>query len=240
MLNGKTLMLLLGGVILSGCGPEPSDPQGNNPAELKQKRTIQKENSAQAGDDTVQKRQAEAAQQAAKKAAEYKANAEAKALADAKAASLATAEAPQYEMRTRAAASKAFAAQGGNVMGIARYEHYDENPIKQVSQAPLATFSLDVDTGSYANVRRFLNQGQLPPPEAVRVEEMLNYFPAPQPVADEEDNTKPIAARIPMPFAVKYELAPSPWNAQRTLLKVDVQARDMQTRDLPPANLVFH
>ncbi|MEA7534571.1 hypothetical protein ONQ62_03740, partial [Salmonella enterica subsp. enterica serovar Virginia] len=78
MLNGKTLMLLLGGVILSGCGPEPSDPQGNNPAELKQKRTIQKENSAQAGDDTVQKRQAEAAQQAAKKAAEY---AEAKALA---------------------------------------------------------------------------------------------------------------------------------------------------------------
>ncbi len=124
-------------------------------------------------------------------------------------------------------------------MGTARYEHYDENPIKQVSQAPLATFSLDVDTGSYANVRRFLNQGQLPPPEAVRVEEMLNYFPAPQPVADKQDNTKPIAACIPMPFAVKYELAPSPWNAQRTLLKVDVQARDMQTRDLPPANPVF-
>ncbi|HCK8612309.1 TPA: VWA domain-containing protein [Salmonella enterica] len=239
MLNGKTLMLLLGGVVLSGCGPEPSDPQGNNPAELKQEQAIQKENSAQAGDDTVQKRQAEAAQQAAKKAAEYKANTEAKALADAKAASLATAEAPQYEMRTRAAASKAFAAQGGNVMGTARYEHYDENPIKQVSQAPLATFSLDVDTGSYANVRRFLNQGQLPPPEAVRVEEMLNYFPAPQPVADKQDNTKPIAACIPMPFAVKYELAPSPWNAQRTLLKVDVQARDMQVRDLPPANLVF-
>ncbi|APV69499.1 hypothetical protein AEX03_22495 [Salmonella enterica subsp. enterica serovar Albany] len=92
MLNGKTLMLLLGGVVLSGCGPEPSDPQGNNPAELKQEQAIQKENSAQAGDDTVQKRQAEAAQQAAKKAAEY---AEAKALADAKAGSLATAEAPQ-------------------------------------------------------------------------------------------------------------------------------------------------
>ncbi len=73
MLNGKTLMLLLGGVVLSGCGPEPSDPQGNNPAELKQEQAIQKENSAQAGDDTVQKRQAEAAQQAAKKAAEYKA-----------------------------------------------------------------------------------------------------------------------------------------------------------------------
>ncbi|MEY5074588.1 hypothetical protein WI617_01285, partial [Salmonella enterica subsp. enterica serovar Corvallis] len=104
MLNGKTLMLLLGGVVLSGCGPEPSDPQGNDPAELKQEQAIQKENSAQAGDDTVQKRQAEAAQQAAKKAAEYKAKAEAKALADAKAGSLATAEAPQHEMRTRAAA----------------------------------------------------------------------------------------------------------------------------------------
>lgn len=67
MLNGKTLMLLLGGVVLSGCGPEPSDPQGNNPAELKQKRTIQKENSAQAGDDTVQKRQAEAPNRLRKK-----------------------------------------------------------------------------------------------------------------------------------------------------------------------------
>lgn len=55
MLNGKTLMLLLGGVVLSGCGPEPSDPQGNNPAELKQEQAIQKENSAQAGDDTVRK-----------------------------------------------------------------------------------------------------------------------------------------------------------------------------------------
>lgn len=118
----------------------------------------------------------------------------------------------------------------------ARYTHYDENPIKQVSQAPLATFSLDVDTGSYANVRRFLNQGQLPPPDAVRVEEMLNYFPAPQ--FKKDINTSEAASK-PMPFAVKYELAPSPWNAQRTLLKVDVQARDMKTGELPPANLVF-
>lgn len=118
----------------------------------------------------------------------------------------------------------------------ARYTHYDENPIKQVSQTPLATFSLDVDTGSYANVRRFLNQGQLPPPDAVRVEEMLNYFPAPQ--FKKDINTSEAASK-PMPFAVKYELAPSPWNAQRTLLKVDVQARDMKTEELPPANLVF-
>lgn len=115
----------------------------------------------------------------------------------------------------------------------ARYTHHDDNPVKQTVQAPLATFSLDVDTGSYANVRRFLNQGQLPPPEAVRVEEMLNYFPASQPVANESDNS------ANMPFAVKYELAPAPWNAQRTLLKIDIQAKDIKTDDLPPANLVF-
>ncbi|WP_231499278.1 hypothetical protein [Salmonella enterica] len=120
MLNGKTLMLLLGGVILSGCGPEPSDPQGNNPAELKQKRTIQKENSAQAGDDHCPEKTSRGRPTGCeKKQPEY---AEAKALADAKAASLATAEAPQYVMQTRAAAPKAFAAQGGNVMGTARYE----------------------------------------------------------------------------------------------------------------------
>ncbi len=140
-------------------------PAGNNPAELKQEQAIQKENSAQAGDDTVQKRQAEAAQQAAKKQPNIKRKLKPKPgrcqsgiSGRCQSGSLATAEAPQHEMRTRAVASKAFAAQGGNVMGTARYEHYDENPIKQVSQAPLATFSLDVDTGSYANVRRFLNQ----------------------------------------------------------------------------------
>lgn len=120
----------------------------------------------------------------------------------------------------------------------AKYKHYDDNPLKQVSQSPLATFSLDVDTGSYANVRRFLNQGQLPPPEAVRVEEMLNYFPAPQP-ANKKDDKTPIAASEPMPFAVNYELAPAPWNAQRTLLKVDIQAKDIKSDELPPANLVF-
>ncbi|ECG8607391.1 VWA domain-containing protein [Salmonella enterica subsp. salamae] len=252
MFNRKALMLLMGGVILSGCGPEPSDPQGNNPAEPKQEQTVQRENSAQAGDSAIAKSQTEAAHQAAEKAAEAKANAEAEAQEDARAKSQAAADAPQYDMQSRAEAraQEAPVALSGRLQanlngvsnpatGTARYEHYDENPIKQVSQAPLVTFSLDVDTGSYANVRRFLNQGQLPPPDAVRVEEMLNYFPAPQPIVDKPDNTKPIVACKPMPFAVKYELAPSPWNAQRTLLKVDVQARDMKTEELPPANLVF-
>ncbi|EDN67703.1 von Willebrand factor type A domain protein [Beggiatoa sp. PS] len=56
------------------------------------------------------------------------------------------------------------------------YAHFDNNPIKQVSEQPVSTFSIDVDTGSYANVRRFINSGRLPPHDAVRVEEMLNYF----------------------------------------------------------------
>lgn len=173
MLNRKAFMLLMGGVILSGCGPEPSDPQGNNPAEPKQEQAVQKENSAQAGDSAIAKSQTEAARQAAEKAAEAKVEAlRAEAQADARAKSQAAADAPQYEMQSRAKeqAHKAPVALRGRLQanlngvsnpatGTARYEHYDENPIKQVSQTPLATFSLDVDTGSYANVRRFLNQG---------------------------------------------------------------------------------
>ena len=57
-----------------------------------------------------------------------------------------------------------------------RYQHLDDNPVHLVSEQPVSTFSIDVDTGAYANVRRFLNAGQLPPQDAVRVEEMINYF----------------------------------------------------------------
>ncbi|MCV4655788.1 von Willebrand factor type A domain-containing protein, partial [Escherichia coli] len=85
-----------------------------------------------------------------------------------------------------------------------------------------ATFSLDVDTGSYANVRRFLNQGLLPPPDAVRVEEIVNYFPSDWDIKDKQS----IPASKPIPFAMRYELAPAPWNEQRTLLKVDILAKD--------------
>lgn len=112
----------------------------------------------------------------------------------------------------------------------AQYTHYQDNPIHQVAEQPLATFSLDVDTGSYANVRRFLNQGQLPPADAVRVEELVNYFPA-QDKADKRLGTSP--------FAVGYELAPSPWNPGKTLLRVNVQAIDQGSAGMPASNLVF-
>ena len=182
------------------------------------------------------------AQQAAIKEVEQSAAA-AKAAADAKA--LAQQEVQQYsdkqtlqgrlqEAPTFARAAKANATHIANP-GTARYQQFDDNPVKQVAQNPLVTFSLDVDTGSYANVRRFLNQGLLPPPDAVRVEEVVNYFPSDWDIKDKQS----IPASKPIPFAMRYELAPAPWNEQRTLLKVDILAKDRKSEELPASNLVF-
>ena len=138
------------------------------------------------------------------------------------------------EAPTFARAAKANATHIANP-GTARYQQFDDNPVKQVAQNPLVTFSLDVDTGSYANVRRFLNQGLLPPPDAVRVEEVVNYFPSDWDIKDKQS----IPASKPIPFAMRYELAPAPWNEQRTLLKVDILAKDRKSEELPASNLVF-
>ncbi|MEK1942920.1 MAG: von Willebrand factor type A domain-containing protein, partial [Pseudomonas sp.] len=109
-----------------------------------------------------------------------------------------------------------------------QYQKLADNPIHAVAQEPVSTFSIDVDTGSYANVRRFLNRGQLPPGEAVRLEELVNYFPYSYPQA--AGNT---------PFGVSTELAVTPWNANSRLLKVAIKASDLQSQAMPPANLVF-
>lgn len=116
------------------------------------------------------------------------------------------------------------------VQDTAQYQHYDDNPVHQVAEQPLTTFSLDMDTGSYANVRRFLNQGQLPPADAVRVEELINYFPAQEKAGHRLGQS---------PFAVDYELAPSPWNPGKTLLRVNVQAIGNAEVSMPASNLVF-
>lgn len=113
----------------------------------------------------------------------------------------------------------------------AQYKNYADNPIKQVAQEPITTFSLDVDTGSYANARRFVSAGRMPPPDAVRVEEFINYFPPASP-----EKAQPLRES---PFAVHYELAPSPWNADKTLLRVNIQAADVEMKTLPAASLVF-
>ena len=223
MRNKNIIMLLISSLILSGCGPEPEDKK-----------------SQQQQSTTPTDQQVLAAQQAATKVAEQSA---AKAAADAKA--LAQQEVQQYsdkqtlqgrlkEAPTFARAAKANATHIANP-GTARYQQFDDNPVKQVAQNPLVTFSLDVDTGSYANVRRFLNQGLLPPPDAVRVEEIVNYFPSDWDIKDKQS----IPASKPIPFAMRYELAPAPWNEQRTLLKVDILAKDRKSEELPASNLVF-
>lgn len=225
MRNKNIIMLLISSLILSGCGPEPEDKE-----------------SQQQQPSTPSDQQVLVAQQAAIKEVEQSAAA-AKAAADAKA--LAQQEVQQYsdkqnlqgrlqEAPTFARAAKANATHIANP-GTARYQQFDDNPIKQVAQNPLVTFSLDVDTGSYANVRRFLNQGLLPPPDAVRVEEVVNYFPSDWDIKDKQS----IPASKPIPFAMRYELAPAPWNEQRILLKVDILAKDRKSEELPASNLVF-
>ncbi|NVO30944.1 vWA domain-containing protein [Hymenobacter lapidiphilus] len=110
------------------------------------------------------------------------------------------------------------------------YASVAENGFRSAQKEPLSTFSIDVDAASYSNVRRFLQQGQLPPPEAVRVEEMLNYF--------QYDYPQP-AATAAEPFRVITEQAQCPWNPQHQLVQVALQARRVATDKLPPANLVF-
>ncbi|WP_421549352.1 vWA domain-containing protein [Pseudomonas sp. QD4] len=109
-----------------------------------------------------------------------------------------------------------------------QYQTQPDNPIHSVAQAPVSTFSADVDTGGYANVRRLLNQGSLPPEGAVRLEEMVNYFPY--------DYALPSDGS---PFGVTTELAPSPWNPHTRLLRIGIKASDRAVAELAPANLVF-
>ncbi|MBO2008370.1 vWA domain-containing protein [Hymenobacter negativus] len=110
------------------------------------------------------------------------------------------------------------------------YAHVKENAFFSAKSAPLSTFSLDVDNASYTNVRRFLNEGQLPPRDAVRVEEMLNYF--------RYDYAAP-PATSPDPVRMSTELAVCPWNPAHQLARIGIQARKVETAKLPPANLVF-
>lgn len=112
--------------------------------------------------------------------------------------------------------------------GREQYAHLADNPIHAVASDPVSTFSIDVDTGGYANVRRFLNDGQLPPKDAVRLEELVNYFPYAYPLPQGD-----------VPFGIGTELARSPWNPEARLLRIAIKASDTQVEQLPPANLVF-
>lgn len=107
------------------------------------------------------------------------------------------------------------------------YGQYEENPRFDTKQTPLSTFSIDVDTGSYSNMRRFINQGQLPPKESVRIEELVNYF----------DYGYPTESAAP--FGVNYEIAPSPFETGRHLLRIGIKAKDVSEKSELGWNLVF-
>ncbi|HWS25432.1 MAG TPA: von Willebrand factor type A domain-containing protein [Xanthomonadales bacterium] len=110
-----------------------------------------------------------------------------------------------------------------------RYADLAPNPIIAAAQTPVSTFSIDVDTGAYSNVRRFLDQGQLPPTDAVRIEEFINYF----------DYQYPTPDSLAQPFTVSTELAKAPWNADRWLLQVGLKGFEVPLSQLPASNLVF-
>ncbi len=108
------------------------------------------------------------------------------------------------------------------------YAATQENGFRSVADHPLSTFSIDVDTASYANVRRFLTQGQLPPAGAVRVEELLNYFTYayPQPKGS-------------APFSTTLEVAACPWKPEHRLVRIGLKGRETPKAERPPAHLVF-
>jgi Ca-activated chloride channel homolog len=108
------------------------------------------------------------------------------------------------------------------------YDRIHDNPFKLVRQDPLSTFSIDVDTASYANVRRFLNQNQLPPPDAVRIEELVNYF--------RYDYAQPKGEH---PFSVSVDLAQCPWAPKHHLARVALKGREPDLARRPASNLVF-
>ena len=138
-----------------------------------------------------------------------------------------------YEAKSMASPSVS----GGAVLGVGRYnqnfntEGYaaiNENGFRDVNHNPLSTFSIDVDNASYSNVRRFINLGELPPADAVRIEEMINYFKYNYPEPEGEH-----------PFSVYTEMATCPWNTKHLLLHVGLKGKSIDKSSLPPSNIVF-
>lgn len=110
-----------------------------------------------------------------------------------------------------------------------KYEQRTDNPVHRASEEPVSTFSVDVDTGSYSNVRRMLRDGVRPQADSVRAEEFINYFSYGHPAPANRD----------IPFRVTTELAAAPWNPQRQLLMIGIKGYDVPKATLPPSNLVF-
>jgi Ca-activated chloride channel family protein len=123
------------------------------------------------------------------------------------------------------------AVQPAPVAGVDRenYQRPDDNPVRRTADDPVSTFAVDVDTGSYSNVRRLLRAGQLPPADAVRAEEFINYF----------DYGYQVPAAGATPFAVHTELARAPWNRNRHLLMIGLQGHAVAREEIPAVNIVY-
>jgi Ca-activated chloride channel homolog len=117
---------------------------------------------------------------------------------------------------------------GRGRMNTEAYDHIDENPFTRVSTEPSSTFAIDVDTASYSNVRRFLNSGEIPPKDAVRIEELVNYF--------KYDYAAPTG---PHPVAIHTEVAAALWEPRHRLVRIGIRARDVDLHARSRANLVF-
>lgn len=108
------------------------------------------------------------------------------------------------------------------------YASIEDNTFLEVSKNPLSTFSIDVDNASYSNMRRFINNGQQPPKDAIRIEEMINYFNYDYPQPENGD-----------PFSLNTEISECPWNSDHQLVHIGLQGKRISTENLPPSNLVF-
>jgi secreted protein with Ig-like and vWFA domain len=116
----------------------------------------------------------------------------------------------------------------GRSLGTEQYDPIVENPFLSAADNPESTFSVDVDTASYANIRRFLDSGRLPPPNAVRIEELVNYFRYDYPQPDGE-----------VPFSVNVETAQCPWDTEHRLVRIGLKGREIDPEQRGPGNLVF-
>lgn len=113
-------------------------------------------------------------------------------------------------------------------MNAEEYKEIAENNFKTVSESPLSTFSIDVDAASYSNMRRYINKGELPPADAIRTEELINYFSYdyPQPTGND-------------PVKITTEVGACPWNVKHRLVRIGLKAKEIPTDKLPVSNLVF-
>lgn len=113
-------------------------------------------------------------------------------------------------------------------MNMEEYKNIEENGFKKVNENPLSTFSIDVDAASYSNMRRYLNRGELPPADAIRTEELINYFSYNYPQPTGKD-----------PVKITTEIGSCPWNKNHRLVRIGLKAKEIPTEKLPVSNLVF-